>query len=36
MHVIEHLDKADNPLFSFEIIPPPRGKTVRDIIDMVE
>ena len=36
MHVIEHLDKADKPLFSFEIIPPPRGTTVRDIIDMVE
>ncbi len=36
MHVIEHLDRADRTLFSFEIIPPPRGKTVRDIIDMVE
>ncbi len=36
MHVTEHLEKADKPLFSFEIIPPPRGKTVRDIIDMVE
>jgi methylenetetrahydrofolate reductase (NADPH) len=36
MHVIEHLDKATETLFSFEIIPPPRGKTVRDIIDMVE
>jgi methylenetetrahydrofolate reductase (NADPH) len=36
MHVTEHLDRADRTLFSFEIIPPPRGKTVRDIIDMVE
>ena len=36
MHVIEHLNKSADTLFSFEIIPPPRGKTVRDIIDMVE
>jgi len=36
MHVIEHLAKASDTLFSFEIIPPPRGKTVSDIIDMVE
>jgi methylenetetrahydrofolate reductase (NADPH) len=36
MHVVEHLAKADRTLFSFEIIPPPRGKTVRDIIDIVE
>ncbi len=36
MHVTEHLAKADRTLFSFEIIPPPRGKNVRDIIDIVE
>ena len=36
MHVTEHLAKAKDTLFSFEIIPPPRGKTVSDIIDMVE
>ena len=36
MHVIEHLNKADDTLFSFEIIPPPRGKTVREIIEIVE
>ena len=36
MHVTEHLDRADRTLFSFEIIPPPRGKTVREIIDIVE
>ena len=36
MHVTEHLDRADRTLFSFEIIPPPRGKSVADIIRMVE
>ncbi len=36
MHVVEHLDKSSKTLFSFEIIPPPRGKTVREIIDIVE
>mgnify|MGYP003574881205 CR=1 FL=1 len=36
MHVTEHLAKAQDTLFSFEIIPPPRGKSVRDIIDIVD
>ena len=36
MHVTEHLAAADRTLFSFEIIPPRRGKNVREIIDMVE
>lgn len=36
MHVVEHLQQAQRPLFSFEIIPPPRGKTVQDIIRIVE
>ncbi len=36
MHVTEHLDRAKNPLFSYEIIPPPRGKSAQDIIDIVE
>jgi methylenetetrahydrofolate reductase (NADPH) len=36
MHVTEHLDRSSKTLFSFEIIPPPRGKTVREIIDIVE
>ncbi len=36
MHVTEHLDRSQKTLFSFEIIPPPRGKTVREIIDIVE
>ena len=36
MKVIEHLDAARGPSFSFEIIPPPRGRTVRDLIEVVE
>lgn len=36
MYVTEHLDRARNPLFSYEIIPPPRGKSARDILDIVE
>lgn len=37
MKVIEHLEKAKgNPLFSFEIVPPPRGRSVKDLIDVVE
>ena len=36
MRVTEHLDRATSTLISFEIIPPKRGKTVRDIIDIVE
>ena len=36
MKVIEHLERASNPSFSYEIVPPPRGRSVRDIIDVVE
>jgi len=36
MKVIEHLERAENPLFSYEIVPPPRGRTVQDIIDIAE
>ncbi len=36
MHVIEHLDRAKNPLYSYEIIPPPRGKSAQEILDIVE
>lgn len=36
MKVIEHLDKATKIPFSFEIVPPPRGRTVKDIVDIVE
>lgn len=36
MKVIEHIQSAKNPIFSFEIVPPPRGRSVKDIINMVE
>lgn len=36
MKVIEHIDKATNPLFSFEIVPPPRGRSIQDVVDMVK
>lgn len=36
MKVIEHIQKAKNPLFSYEIVPPPRGRSVQDIIEIVE
>lgn len=36
MRVIEHIQSANGPQFSFEIIPPARGRTVRDIIEVVE
>jgi methylenetetrahydrofolate reductase (NADPH) len=36
MKVVEHIDKAKNPLFSFEIVPPPRGRSVKEIVSMVE
>ena len=35
MKVIEHIDNAKDPLFSFEIIPPIRGKSAQEIIDIV-
>jgi len=35
MKVIEHIQKAKNPIFSFEIVPPPRGRSVQDIIEIV-
>ena len=36
MYVTEHLDKLRTPVFSYEIIPPPRGKSAQDILDIVE
>lgn len=36
MKVIEHIEKARAPLISYEIVPPPRGSSVKDIIDVVE
>ena len=36
MRVIEHIGRAKGPSFSFEIIPPPRGRTVREVIEIVE
>jgi len=36
MKVTEHLEKSDQIMFSFEIIPPARGKSLTDITDIVE
>lgn len=36
MKVIEHLERATEPLLSYEIVPPPRGRSVKDIIEIVK
>lgn len=36
MKVTEHYNKAKNPLLSFEIIPPKRGGSARQIFDLIE
>ncbi len=36
MKVVEHIAKANSTLFSYEIVPPPRGRSVRDLIEAVE
>ncbi len=35
MKVIDHINNRNGPLFSFEIVPPPRGRTVQDIFDII-
>jgi methylenetetrahydrofolate reductase (NADPH) len=36
MYVIEHLERATGPIYSYEIIPPLRGRSARDILDIVD
>lgn len=36
MKVIEHYKKSKEPLVSFEIIPPKRGKSVKQVFDVIE
>jgi len=36
MRVTEHLDRATEPLLSYEIIPPKRGGSVRGVFEIVE
>lgn len=36
MRVTEHLDRATEPLISYEIIPPRRGASIRTVFDIVE
>ncbi len=36
MKVIDIIRECKSPSFSFELIPPPRGRSIRDIIEIVE
>lgn len=36
MKVIEHLEKAKNPLISFELIPPKRGGDIKDLLSVLD
>lgn len=36
MKVIEHILKTKGPCFSHEIVPPPRGRSVNELIEMVD
>jgi len=36
MKVIEHLDRADRPLISFEIIPPLRGGDIQSLLSLID
>lgn len=35
MKVVEHLQNARNPLFSFELLPPPKGSNVTQVMEIV-
>ena len=36
MKVIEHYTRADEPLISFEIIPPKRGGSIKEVFDSLD
>jgi len=36
MKVIEHIRNAKDPLISFELVPPPRGQSINDILHTME
>ena len=36
MKVIEHLEKASEPLISFELIPPKRGGDIKSLLAVLE
>ena len=36
MKVTEHINKSNDTQFSYEIIPPLRGKGIKIVLDMVE
>jgi methylenetetrahydrofolate reductase (NADPH) len=36
MKVIEHYSRAEEPLISFEIIPPKRGGSVKKVFDLLD
>ena len=36
MKVIEHLEKAKNPLISFELIPPKRGGDIKGLLSVLD
>ncbi len=36
MHISEHLAQAKRPLLSFEIVPPARGHTITDLLEVVQ
>lgn len=36
MKVIDRIKNATSPIFSYEIVPPPRGRSIQDIIKIVE